>query len=94
MHTVPDWLQTAFAEWITGRLYLDRRGNYRSRVPNRPRQVVAFNRPLKRAYPVHAEFHQAATRWLSLWELIPTARLSRTPSPKPVLTLVERGGAE
>ena len=73
MHTVPDWLQTAFAEWITGRLYVDGRGNYRSRV--RRSQVVAYNRPLKRAYPRNADFHRAAHRWLSLWELVPTARL-------------------
>jgi hypothetical protein len=75
MHTVPDWLQTAFAEWLTGRLYLDRRGNYRSRVLGRPRHVVRYNRPLKRAYPQNGEFHRAAHRWLSLWEVVPTARL-------------------
>jgi hypothetical protein len=75
MHTVPDWLQTAFAEWLTGRLYLDGRGNYRSRVLHRPRQVVGYNRSLKRAYPQNGEFHRAAHRWLSLWEVVPTARL-------------------
>ena len=75
MHTVPDWLQTAFAEWLTGRLYVDRRGNYRSRVIGHPRHVVTYNRPLKRAYPDNGEFHSAAHRWLFLWELVPTARL-------------------
>ena len=75
MHTVPDWLQTAFAEWLTGRLYLDGRGNYRSRVHGRPRHVIPYNRPLRRAYPQNQEFHRAAHRWLSLWELVPTARL-------------------
>ncbi len=75
MHTVPDWLQTAFAEWITGRLYVDGRGNYRSRVLGR--RIVTYNRALKRAYPHNDEFHRAAHRWLSLWELVPTARLNR-----------------
>ena len=90
MHTVPDWLQTAFAEWITGRLYVDGRGNYRSRVLDRPRHIVRYNRPLKRAYPSRAEFHRAAHRWLELWELIPTARLSR--NRQPAKTLVESEG--
>jgi len=76
MHTVPDWLQTAFAEWITGRLYLDGRGNYRSaRVLGR--RIIAYNRALKRAYPHNDEFHRAAHRWLALWEVIPTAKLER-----------------
>ena len=74
MHTVPDWLQTAFAEWITGRLYVDGRGNYRSHVLGR---IVAYNRPLKRAYPSNGDFHRAAHRWLSLWEVIPTATIER-----------------
>ncbi len=74
MHTVPDWLQTAFAEWVTGRLYVDGQGNYRSRVCNR--RIVPYNRPLKRAYPGNNEFHRAAHRWLDLWELVPTARLT------------------
>jgi hypothetical protein len=77
MHTVPEWLQVAFAEWLTGRLYVDGRGNYRLRVLGHPRQVVTYNRPLKRAYPSNGEFHRAAHRWLSLWEVIPTARLTR-----------------
>ena len=74
MHTVPDWLQTAFAEWITGRLYVDGRGNYRSRVLGR--RIVSCNRVLKRVYPHNEDFHDAANRWLALWELVPTARLS------------------
>jgi hypothetical protein len=77
MHTVPDWLQTAFAEWITGRLYVDGRGNYRSRVLGRTRCIVTYNRPLKRAYPRNADFYRAAGRWLSLWEVIPTANIER-----------------
>jgi hypothetical protein len=77
MHTVPDWLQTAFAEWITGRLYLDGRGNYRARVLGHPRRIVGYNRPFKRAYPHHLDFHRAAYHWLSLWELIPAATIER-----------------
>lgn len=77
MHTVPDWLQTAFAEWITGRLYIDGRGNYRSRVLGRHRVIVGYNRALKRAYPHHQDFHRAANCWLSLWEVIPTATIER-----------------
>jgi hypothetical protein len=76
MHIVPEWLQTAFAEWITGRLYVDGRGNYRSRVLGRPRCIVGYNRPLRHAYPRNDDFHRAAHRWLSLWELVPTARLT------------------
>ena len=70
MHTVPEWLQTAFAEWATGRLYLDGSGNYRSRLFGC--RLVTYNRALKRAYPRHADFHQAAQGWLSLWETIAT----------------------
>jgi hypothetical protein len=73
MHTVPEWLQTAFAEWLTGRLYLDGSGNYRSRPLGR--RVVAYNRALKRAYPRNDDFQRAAHRLLRLWELVPTARL-------------------
>jgi len=75
MHTIPDWLQTAFAEWSTGRLYVDGRGNYRSRVLGR--RVVTYNRALKRAYPRNHEFHRAAHRWLSLWEVVPIATIER-----------------
>ena len=74
MNTVPRWLQTAFAEWITRRIYVDGRGNYRSRVLGR--RIVAYNRALKRAYPHNDDFHRAADRWLALWELIPTARFA------------------
>ena len=77
MHTIPEWLQTAFAEWITGRLYVDGHGNYRARVLDRPRGVVGYSRALKRAYPHHRDFKQAADRWLSLWEVIPTATIER-----------------
>ena len=73
MHAVPDWLQTAFVEWITGRLYVDGRGNYRSRVLGR--RIVAYNRALKRAYPHNQDFHRAANRWLSLWQVIPTGTI-------------------
>jgi len=47
VHTVPDWLQTALAEWVTGRLYVDGAGNYRSKVSGK--RIVPYNRPLKRA---------------------------------------------
>ena len=77
MHTVPDWLQTAFAEWLTGRLYVDSRGNYRARILGRPRYIVPYNRQIKRAYPGNDQFHRAAHRWLSLWEVIPTATIER-----------------
>src|SRR5262249_12873856 len=81
MHTVPDWLQTAFAEWVTGRLYVDGAGNYRSRAVGR--RIVPYNRPLKRAYPHNRAFHDAADRWLSLWELIPTAQLDNIERGRP-----------
>jgi hypothetical protein len=74
MQTVPEWLQIAFVGWITGRLYVDGRGNYRSRAPGRP--IVLYNRALKRLYPQNDDFYQAAHRWLSLWEVVPTARLT------------------
>jgi hypothetical protein len=73
MHTVPEWLQTAFAEWITGRRYVDGSGNYRSRVPARPRRVARYNRALRHAYPDFGDFRRAAERWLELRELVPTA---------------------
>ncbi len=75
MQTIPLWLQTAFSDWMTGRLYVDGCGNYRSRVPGRP--VVAHNRPLKRLYPENRDFHRAAHLWLTLWEGVQTARLTR-----------------
>ena len=74
MNSVPTWLQQAFSDWITGRLYVDGRGNYRSRVSRR--QVVPYNRPLKRLYAQNAEFHRAAHLWLALWEAVPTAKLT------------------
>jgi hypothetical protein len=77
MHTVPEWLQTAFAEWVTRRLYVDRRGNYRARVLGRHHAIVGYNQALKRVYPHHQDFHRAAHRWLSLWELVPTATIER-----------------
>lgn len=75
MQTIPMWLQSAFSDWMTGRLYVDGRGNYRSRV--RPRPIVPFNRQLKRLYPDNQDFHRAAHFWLTLWEAVPTARLGR-----------------
>jgi hypothetical protein len=73
MQTIPVWLQVAFSDWLTGRVYLDGGGNYRARLPGRP--VVAYNRLLKRLYPSNRDFHRAAHLWLSLWEAVPTARL-------------------
>jgi hypothetical protein len=72
---IPLWLHTAFSDWMTGRIYLDGRGNYRSHVP--PRRIVPYSRALKRLYPNSAEFHRAAHRWMALWEAVPTARLAR-----------------
>ena len=81
MHTVADWRQTAFAEWLSGRLYVDGRGNYRARVLSRPRGIVGYIRPLNRAYPHDRDFHRAANRRLRLWEVILTAtnRANRVP---------------
>ncbi len=74
MQTIPLWLQCAFRDWLTRNLYLDGSGNYRSRPS---RRVASYNRLLKRLYPDNGGFHGAAQRWLSLWEAVPTARLSR-----------------
>jgi hypothetical protein len=73
MHTIPDWLQTAFSDWLTGRLYVDGCGNYRSLVLGRC--IVPYNRSLQRLYPDNQDFHRAAHLWLALWEAVPTARL-------------------
>jgi hypothetical protein len=72
MQTIPTWLQTAFIDWLTGRLYVDGRGNYRRRPD---RRVVPYNQALKQLYPQNSEFHRAANLWLALWEAVPTARL-------------------
>ena len=77
MQTVPVWLQVVFSDWITGRLYVDGRGNYRSRVLGR--RIVPYNRALKRLYPQNDAFHRAAHLWLALWEAVPTARLTDAP---------------
>ncbi len=74
MQAIPQWLQTAFSDWITRRLYLDGRGNYRSRL--NARRIVPYNRVLKRLYPENQEFHRAAHLWLTLWAAVPTARLT------------------
>src|SRR5438105_2983106 len=49
MIAVPLWLQTAFADWLSRRLYVDGCGNYRSRVLCR--RVIPYNRALKYLYP-------------------------------------------
>jgi hypothetical protein len=74
MQTIPLWLQIAFSDWLTGQIYVDGHGNYRSRVPGR--HIVAYNRSLKRLYPDNRDFHRAAHVWLALWEAVPTARLA------------------
>jgi hypothetical protein len=79
MQTIPTWLQEAFVEWLTGRLYVDGRGNYRSRALSRC--IVPYNRALKRLYPENAAFHRAAHQWLALWEVVPTAKLTKTVVP-------------
>ena len=76
MQTVPPWLQRIFADWIANRIYVDGRGNYRSRVLHR--RIVPYNRSLKRLYPQNQDFHAAAHLWLALWEAVPMAKLSRT----------------
>jgi hypothetical protein len=75
MQTIPIWLQQAFIDWLTGRLYVDGRGNYRHRPDGR---IVSHNRALKRLYPENPEFHRAANLWLALWDAVPTAALRRT----------------
>lgn len=70
MQTIPRWLQHAFSDWLTRRLYLDGGGNYRSRPS---RRIAAYNRQLKSLYPDNQRFHQAAQAWLTLWEHVPTA---------------------
>jgi hypothetical protein len=74
MQTIPTWLQQAFCDWLTRRLYLDRGGNYRL-CPSR--QIASYNRRLKGVFPRNQEFHRASQAWLSLWETVPSARLSR-----------------
>jgi hypothetical protein len=76
MQTIPFWLQQAFMDWLTGSIYLDRRGNYRSRI--RGRRVLAYNRILKHVYRTNDAFHRAAHRWLELWEAVPTSKLRQS----------------
>lgn len=74
MQTIPLWLQTAFSDWLTGRIYIDGRGNYRSRSP--VRRITPYSRALRRLYPDNRAFHRAAHVWLSVWEAIPTAKVT------------------
>jgi hypothetical protein len=74
MQTIPLWLQQAFSDWLTGRIYVDGRGNYRSRLRRRP--IIPCNRSLKRLYPDNDAYHRAAQIWLELWDAVPTARLT------------------
>jgi hypothetical protein len=80
MQTIPLWLQAAFSDWVTGRLYLDGRGNYRSRV--HARRIVRYSRALRRLYLDNRDFCQAADLWLTLWSAVPRARLVRSESPR------------
>jgi hypothetical protein len=73
MQTIPTWLQQAFIDWLTRRLYLDGGGNYRFRPS---RRVAPYSWQLKRLCPDNQHFHAAADAWLSLWEHVPTARLN------------------
>ena len=75
MQAIPLWLQEAFTNWLTGRLYVDGRGNYRSRLHRRP--IIPCNRSLKRLYPDNQDFHRAAQIWLELWDVVPFARLTQ-----------------
>ena len=75
MQTIPLWLQDAFSDWLTGRIYVDGRGNYRSRLRHRP--IIQCNRSLKRLFPDNQDFHRAAHLWLALWDAVLTARLTR-----------------
>jgi len=74
MQTLPAWLQQAFCDWLTRRLYLDGGGNYRLRPF---RRIASYNRDLKRVYPNNLDFHHATHLWLTLWEAVPTAKLRR-----------------
>ena len=75
MQTIPTWLQQAFIDWLTQRLYLDGGGNYRLHLS---RRIAPYNRSLKPLYPHNHDFHTAAHAWLSLWEHVPTAQLNGT----------------
>ena len=74
MQPIPTWLQRAFCDWLTRRLYLDGGGNYRLRPAHR---IAPYNRRLKSAYPNNHDFHAAADAWLALWDRVPTARMSQ-----------------
>ena len=74
MQTIPLWLQDAFSDWLTGRIYVDGRGNYRSRLRRRP--IIPCNRSLKRLYPNNDDFHRATQIWLELRDVVPLARLA------------------
>jgi hypothetical protein len=75
MQAIPLWLQQVFSDWLTGRIYVDGRGNYRSRLHRRP--IIPCNRSLKRLYPDNQAFHRAAQIWLELWDVVPLTRLTR-----------------
>jgi hypothetical protein len=79
MQTIPTWLQQAFCDWLTRRLYLDGGGNYRLRPAQR---IAPCNRKLRALYPDNQAFHTAAHAWLALWDSIPTARLNRERHPQ------------
>jgi hypothetical protein len=75
MQKIPTWLKQAFIDWLTGRLYVDGRRNYRRRPD---RRIVPYNQALKRLYPENTEFHLAANLWLALWDTVRIARLRQT----------------
>jgi hypothetical protein len=74
MQVIPVWLQSAFIDWLTRRLYLDGGGNYRLRPA---RRIAPYNRQLKTLFRDNQQFHTGAQAWLALWDQVPTARLTK-----------------
>ena len=74
MQVIPVWLQRAFIDWLTRRLYLDGGGNYRLRPA---RRIATYNRQLKALYPDNQRLHAAAAAWLALWDHVPTSHRRR-----------------
>ena len=70
---IPVALQRAFIAWLTGDAYRDAAGNYRLRSLGD--RLAPWNVSIRALYPAALEFDQAAGPWLSLWEVVPAARL-------------------
>ena len=79
MRPLPIWLQTAFSDWMTRRLYVDGRGNYRSRALGRRIEEI-----LKEALYQPPELKQLAETLK-----MPPAELARL---RTLLSAMEREG--